>query len=157
MADVYRTASGNEYDFAADEVADLLYPRIKPVIGGDGEVSDLDYGQETMAGSLPVVIASDQSAVAVTPASLAVAVAVAAVTVGTSAAALPASALANRRTVTVYNNGSATIFLGPSGVLTTTGLPVTAGSAFSLDLAAGVVLYGISGSAGQDVRVLEVS
>lgn len=128
-------------------------------------------GGGTEAAAQRVTIASDSTGVlsvddnggsitvdgTVTPASLSGALAAAAVTVGVTAVALPAAALANRRTVTVYNNAAATIYVGPAAVTTSSGLPITPGSAFSLDLAAGVVLYGISGSASQNVRVLEVS
>lgn len=238
---------GSGSSVAADEIGGVQYQRIKISVGADGEAADLDHGQAAMAASLPVVIASDQSAVpvsvatvpshavtnagtfavqesgaaltalqlidnciagneaqvdvitvpaplsttgggteataqrvtiasdstgvlsvddnggsltvdgTVTPASLSGAVAAAAVTVGVTAVALPASALSNRRTVTIYNNGAATIYVGPAAVTTSSGLPIAPGSAFSLDLAAGVVLYGISGSASQNVRVLEVS
>jgi hypothetical protein len=51
----------------------MLSERVKVDVGGVSRVSDLDVGQETMAGSLPVAIASDQGAVAVKTASSAIA------------------------------------------------------------------------------------
>lgn len=80
-----------------------------------------------------------------------------AVTVGTSAAALPASALTNRKALYVHNAGSFAIYLGGSGVTSSTGIPLEPGEGRGFDLAAGCVLYAISVAAGQDVRVLEVS
>jgi hypothetical protein len=50
---------------AADEISGKKYQRVKLSIGADGEAADLDHGQAAMAASLPVVIASDQSAVPV--------------------------------------------------------------------------------------------
>lgn len=52
--------------FAADDIGGVHYPRTKLTLGADGFADlDLDSGQQTMANSLPVVIASNQSAVAV--------------------------------------------------------------------------------------------
>lgn len=79
------------------------------------------------------------------------------VSVGTSATALWSSSLANRRTVLVYNDGSDTVYVGDSSVTTSNGVPVAVGSSVSLNLGPGLTLYGISGTAGQDVRTLEVA
>jgi hypothetical protein len=102
-------------------------------------------GPATSTASLPVTQVANTATLAT------------AVTVGTSAGALPASALANRRTLTGRNNGTSTIYLGPSGVTTTNGLPVDPGQFFSATLGPGVSLYAISAVAGQNVRVLEAS
>lgn len=77
-----------------------------------------------------------------------------AVTVGTTAGALPATSLTGRRSIEVYNNGSVDIFLGDSAVTTSTGIPVAPGSFYSCDIGT-LALYAISGSASQNVRVLE--
>ena len=78
-----------------------------------------------------------------------------AVTVGT-AAVIVAAAAAGRQAVTIYNNGSADIFIGGSGVTTANGLRVGPGGAYSTDRCTGA-LYAISTAAGQNVRVLEES
>jgi len=83
------------------------------------------------------------------------ALAVAAVTVGTSATLL-AAANSSRQALTIMNNGTATIYLGGSGVTTASGLPVTAGQGFVVE-GTTAALYAISGTAGQDVRVMEES
>ena len=61
----------------------------------------------------------------------------------------------------MYNNGSATVFLGPTGVTTgvaaTAGFPLKAGQKISLDIDDTVVLYGIVSSGTVNVRVLEAS
>jgi hypothetical protein len=83
-------------------------------------------------------------------------VAAAAVTVGTSAVAL-AAASSGRHSVTVQNLGGADIYVGPSGVTTSSGLKIEAnGGAVTLDKQTAAI-YGISGSAGNDVRVLTES
>jgi hypothetical protein len=116
-------------------------------------------GQQTMANSMPVAIASNQAAVPVTgnkpvgPATIAVAQ----VTIGTSAAQIVAARTGavgtGRCSVTLNNTGAATIFVGPSGVTTTTGFPIAAGEIFSFDTTA--AMFGISTAVGNVVGVLE--
>ncbi len=81
------------------------------------------------------------------------------VTAGLTQAALPASALANRRTVTVQNNGTKAIYIGPTGVTasgTTKGIEIAAGSTFQGNIGASIALFVISGTAGQEVVVAEM-
>jgi hypothetical protein len=78
-----------------------------------------------------------------------------AVTVGTSAVALPASALAGRTRLLIQNRGGQSIFVGHSGVTTSTGIEVTKGATLALEAGPAVAFYGISGSAGNDIRVVE--
>lgn len=84
-------------------------------------------------------------------------IASAAVTVGTSEAALPSSALSNRRRLIVQNRGTVAIYLGPTGVTTSSGLEVLPNGVVVIELGPGVTVFGISGSAGQNVRVFETS
>jgi len=65
MADNIAVTEGAGKTIRADEVGGALYQVIKIAIGPDGSASDLDWGQQAMGSSLPVVIASDQSAVPV--------------------------------------------------------------------------------------------
>lgn len=61
------------------------------------------------------------------------------------------------QSVAVYNNGTATIYLGGSSVTTATGSPVPAGTwGPSMDLTPAEGLYGIVASGTQEARVLEV-
>jgi hypothetical protein len=80
------------------------------------------------------------------------------VSVGTDATALPSTPLDNRRTLIIYNNSSATVYLGGADVTTSNGLPIPAGS-YSPAIDAGVkmIIYGVVASGTADVRVLEVS
>ena len=79
-----------------------------------------------------------------------------AVSVATTATALPASALSGRRVVSVYNNGSATIFLGASGVTTAAGFPLLPGQSINLAVGA-LALYGIVATGTVEARVMEVA
>jgi len=59
------TLPGTGSVVAADEVGGAVYQRVKVALGADGAADDLAPGQALMAASVPVVIASDQSAVPV--------------------------------------------------------------------------------------------
>lgn len=80
-------------------------------------------------------------------------------TVGTSPVTIPNyGQLLNRRAVQIYNNSSNTIYIGGSDVTTATGFPVPAGAyAPTLDAGYDLPIYAIAGSAGNDVRVIEIS
>jgi hypothetical protein len=87
-----------------------------------------------------------------------IAVASAEVAVGLTEVALPTSALAGRRRLTVQNLSNNDIYVGPTGVTTsgaTKGLRVAKGSTLNLELGQNVTLYGIAGSAGNNVVVFE--
>lgn len=76
----------------------------------------------------------------------------AAVTVGTSAVLLAAAA-SGRQSVAIQNLGSVDVFIGGAGVTTGAGIKIAAGTGFTVDKTTAAI-YGIAGSAGQDVRVL---
>lgn len=62
---------------------------------------------------------------------------------------------ANRRAVTIFNNGSATLYIGGSASLTTAnGLPVKAGFSLTLENSAPAGIWGISDGSSIDVRFL---
>ncbi len=83
------------------------------------------------------------------------------VTVGVAAGVLVAAdaATTDRRSISVYNNGSATIYVGPAATVTVAagsnlgGFPVPVGASLTLDAAPQAELYAISGTAAQDVRI----
>ena len=64
--------------------------------------------------------------------------------------------------VAVYNNGSVTVYVGDSGVTTSNGFPLAAGSSMSFEIDTepgdlpGDALYGIVASGTAEVRVLEL-
>lgn len=78
------------------------------------------------------------------------------VAVGATAVALPASPLAGRQKIVVQNTSNNDIFVGDSGVTTSTGIRIAKGATLELDIGE-IVLYGIAGSAGNNVRVLELA
>lgn len=64
MSDNYKgktIATGVE--FASEEIGGVQHPKMKMEIGAAGVAIDLAPGQDDMAGSIPVVIANDQSAI----------------------------------------------------------------------------------------------
>lgn len=80
-------------------------------------------------------------------------------TVGTTVVKLPNyGQLEARRSLQIYNNSANTIYYGGSDVTINNGIPITAGS-FSAGIDAGynMIVYAISASGGNDVRVIEVS
>lgn len=86
-----------------------------------------------------------------------------AVTVGTAATAIisgedyASGSGDGRVTYEILNNGNVTIYIGGTNAVTTAnGSPIPAGGARTLDLRLGAVVYAISSSAGQDVRILKV-
>jgi len=79
------------------------------------------------------------------------------VTVGTSEVALPTTPEPGRDTIIIQNLGAQSIFVGPTGVATSTGLEISKRSSLELTLGPSVAVFGISGTAGQDVRVFETA
>lgn len=77
------------------------------------------------------------------------------VTCATTATAAPASPLANRHSICIYNNGSNTIFIGPTSVTTSNGLPVPPGGSYCDDVNTTQVYSCIVASGTEDARVLE--
>jgi hypothetical protein len=81
-------------------------------------------------------------------------------TVTTSAAAIFAggTVLANRYLMTVYNNSVYTIYWGPSGVTTATGMPILPGDSVTFEFSPSVAtpIYMIA-AASAAIRVMEVA
>lgn len=86
-----------------------------------------------------------------------VAIAASAESVTTTSAALIASPLANRKDVKIYNNGSKTVWIGPSGVTSANGFPVFAGSVLEMKLGSAVAIHAQATAGTQDIRVLQLS
>lgn len=74
------------------------------------------------------------------------------VTVGTTSG-LIAAANPNRKALTIFNNGTATIYISDD-TATTDDFPIAPGASYTTTTTTAAI-YGISGSAGQDVRTLE--
>jgi len=58
-------------------------------------------------------------------------------------------------TVIVRNPGTVSVYLGPTGVLTTTGFELAAGDAMSIPMGSGDTLYGIVASGTNVVHTME--
>jgi hypothetical protein len=82
-----------------------------------------------------------------------------AITVTTSLTPLPGTALADRRSMTLYNNSAATtIFVGGANVTSSSGIPVPAGTyGPSLDAGPLNIVYAVTSSGSADTRVLEMN
>jgi hypothetical protein len=80
-----------------------------------------------------------------------------AASIGTSATSIVAARTGaigtGRIAATLYNYGSVTVFVGPSGVTTSTGIPVVAGASLTLNTTA--ALYGVVASGTGAVAVAE--
>jgi hypothetical protein len=77
--------------------------------------------------------------------------------IGTAAAQIVAARAggpgAGRIAATIYNAGSATVYFGPSGVASTTGMPLPAGASATVNTQAAI--YGIAASGIQTLGVME--
>lgn len=110
---------------------------------------------ETTQASFPWLVAgADGGAVSVLESPRTIAPVVAATSCGTGATALPATVATGRRSLQVYNAGSATLYIGPAGVTTATGMPLPAGAYWSADVAA-VPYYCIVAAGTVSARSLE--
>jgi hypothetical protein len=70
MADNVAITPGAGATVATDDIGGVQYQRVKVALGADGSATDLSPGQKAMSASVPVVLASDHSAVPVTAAAL---------------------------------------------------------------------------------------
>ncbi len=81
-----------------------------------------------------------------------------AVTVTASGTELPPTPLANRRGLVIYNNGAVTIYVGGSGVTSSSGIPVAAGTyGPAIESGSNMPVYAVTSSGTCDVRILEYS
>jgi hypothetical protein len=77
-------------------------------------------------------------------------------TVGLTAVELAATPLAGRRFVTIQNEGTADVYIGHANTVTTAnGIKISKKSSATFELGEDIDIYAISGTAGQDVRVLQ--
>jgi hypothetical protein len=113
-------------------------------------------GQKAMAGSAPVVIASDQSAIPIAAATLPLPTGAANfVTTQTSvtttatqlAAARTGAAGVGRIADLIVNNSTSTIFVGGSGVTTANGISIVAGASITLNVQGAIYAIVASGTA----------
>jgi hypothetical protein len=79
------------------------------------------------------------------------------ITVGTSAVEVKVGAnrLAGREYIELYNSSNATIYYGPSGVTTSTGIPIFKGQVKGIPAGEEVAVYLIAAGAGNTVVAME--
>lgn len=68
---------------------------------------------------------------------------------------MPASELANRKLLVIYNASDTDVYIGSSSVTTANGILLPAGGTMSLDCEKD--LYAVCGTAGKQIRILELS
>lgn len=66
MADNVAITAGSGTSIATDDIGGVQYQRVKLSLGADGAATDIGIGQAAMAASVPVVIASNQTAIPIT-------------------------------------------------------------------------------------------
>lgn len=114
-------------------------------VGADGDYASLLQWSE---GSLKVVDISNGSILQQQ------------VAVAATATAIPAAALANRKSLMIQNDGSNSIFIGSATVTAagaTKGIEVPKGGFIELEVGPAVTVYGITAAGSVNVNVLEMA
>jgi hypothetical protein len=157
LADNVAISAGSGTSIATDDVGGVHYQKFKLILGAENAADGpVDMGQQAMAASLPVVIASDQSAVAVKETRAATATLA---NVSGSASSVTLQALnANRLAVEVFNDSTATLYVkyGASASTTSFTRKLFAGEAFREELYTGIIT-GIWESATGAARMTELT
>lgn len=152
-------ATGQLYVKDADVLAKLNASIA--VTATDLDIRDLDAASDSIAisdGTDTLAVNADGSinVVAADSALANTAVLASAATSTTTSASL-ALALANRKYLSLYNNGNKTVFIGQSGVSTTNGFPLPPGALLDLRIGAAVALHSVAQNGSQNLRALELS
>lgn len=71
--------------------------------------------------------------------------------------ALPTSPLAGRRELIIQNVGDKPIYIGESGVTTSSGIKVDKGSTLVLEVGPSIAIYGITAAGSCDIRIAEIA
>ena len=163
----------------AGDTSDVLGPTNDTAPSTDTATSSVNGRLQRIAQNLTSILTKLSASIAVTgtfwqatqPVSIAAAVTVqggnkpvgpasavsSQATISTSASLIVAARTGvvgtGRVSVTLKNSTGNTVFIGPSGVTTSTGYPLMAGEIDSFDTTAAI--YGISGSTGNVIGVLE--
>ncbi len=75
----------------------------------------------------------------------------------TNVAATLGAAVANRRSVLLQNRGTASIFVGPTGVTAATGFEVPRGASWESQLGPAITLFAVTAAGTADVRFVQLS
>lgn len=82
------------------------------------------------------------------------------ITVGTSqvlAAAVGGANLTLRQELLIYNKSAVTIFFGPTGVTTATGIPIGPNDTINLPFGQAISVFLIAGTAGNSIIIQEMA
>lgn len=79
------------------------------------------------------------------------------ITTSESLLAAGAGNLVNRETIIIFNKGTANIFIGPSGVTTTTGLKIVPNQMMTLNAGEQINIYAITDTGTASVVVQELA
>lgn len=85
-----------------------------------------------------------------------VGIASAVTTVGTTEVAI-ATALAGRMRIMIQNTSSNPVYVGATGLSTSTGIQIAKGATLTMEIGQSIGLFAIAGSAGNDVRVMQLA
>lgn len=77
------------------------------------------------------------------------------VTIATTATLIYTAPLAGNSRVLVRNPSAVSVYVGPAGVLTTTGFEIAAGDSIGINLSYGDTLYGVVAAATQVVYTIQ--
>jgi hypothetical protein len=131
------------------------------VVATDLDIRDLDATQDNVAisdGTDTLAINADGSINTVaSDAALANTAVLASAASSTTTSGTLGLALANRKYLTLYNNGNKIVFVGQSGVTTANGFPIFPGSLIDMRLGAAVALHSVAEAGTQELRALELS
>lgn len=124
----------------------------------DLDIRDLSASQDNVAisdGTDTLAINTDGSIQAHDIANSAAVASASSVT--TTSAALLGSEQSNRKYLLMANNGNKIVYIGPSGVSTSSGFPLAPGGYAELRVGAAIALHAVAQSGTQDVRVLQLA
>jgi len=147
------TLPGTGGIIATDEVGGAQYQRVKLALGADGAAADLAPGQALMAASVPVAIASNQSAVPVSAAAGGFAIGALAVptaivhgqktvaTAGTEEALGGSTTLYSGVRIKALHANTGWVYVGANPVTSATGFVLDAGEECFLEVANLATVY----------------
>lgn len=146
-----------DYSAATDAVAGAEYQLIKLALGAAGAVDTLvDSGQQTMANSIPVALASDQTALRTPNASSATLSNVA----GSASNVTLLAANSSRRGAIIFNDSTAALYIKFGSTASTSSFTYKVFPAGTWEMSPGIVytgiIDGIWDSATGNARVTEL-
>jgi hypothetical protein len=157
LADNVAVSAGSGTSIATDDVGGVHYQKVKLILGAENAADGpVDQGQQTMAASLPVVLASDQTAVSIARANATTAT-LANVSASASSVTLQASNT-SRKALVVVNDSTVLLYVkyGSTASTTSYSYRLEAGETLREDLYTGIVT-GIWASATGAARMTELT